>query len=93
MCVCVSWICLIPPSNQERTQDEKSAEDRQLWNVWLDSYTERLQQEVTGVTDLSQWQKERVTVMNATNPRYGNMGQHRSRLSGYYEIIDWKSGW
>ena len=54
---------------QNVTDISKRTKDKESWDKWLDTYIARLQKEEEGLTNLNAASKERVKVMNETNPR------------------------
>lgn len=52
------------------TDDDKHGKDSEVWHAWLLQYKERLRLEEEGVSDLDLANKERVEVMNSTNPKF-----------------------
>ncbi|XP_005102618.1 protein adenylyltransferase SelO, mitochondrial [Aplysia californica] len=55
---------------QDTTAAEVEENNRSKWNEWLDKYSERLKKEEEGVEDRETLGKDRVNVMNSTNPRF-----------------------
>lgn len=54
---------------QEQTDSEVQEMNIKKWNEWLDKYTDRLRKE-EGEEDLDTLGKNRVKIMNSTNPRF-----------------------
>jgi len=51
------------------TEEEKRAEDGELWNSWIEKYMTRLKSEIVDCTDLEDANVRRVQVMNSNNPK------------------------
>jgi hypothetical protein len=51
------------------TDITKRTKDKESWDKWLNMYIDRLRKEEEGVTNFHAASKERVKVMNETNPR------------------------
>lgn len=52
------------------TSEAKQQNDRKAWEEWLKIYTERLQRETEDAQDIELLNKERKSIMNATNPKF-----------------------
>ncbi|XP_060580339.1 protein adenylyltransferase SelO, mitochondrial-like [Ruditapes philippinarum] len=52
------------------TDITKRTKDKESWDKWLNMYIDRLRKEEEGVTNFHAASKERVKVMNETNPRF-----------------------
>ncbi|KAK2842004.1 hypothetical protein Q5P01_012204 [Channa striata] len=53
----------------ETSQEELEAKQAEEWTSWIKHYRKRLVRELEGQSDVQAVQKERVTVMDSTNPR------------------------
>jgi len=51
------------------TADCLTAQNRALWDVWLDKYVKRLSADVADSADVDSADRKRQHVMNSTNPR------------------------
>lgn len=55
---------------KDLSHESKQEKDREVWSQWMQKYEERLKLEEDGQTDITSVNKERVSVMNSTNPRF-----------------------
>ena len=55
--------------HQELSDSDVEEKNRTNWSDWLDKYTERLKKEEEDISDTEALGKDRVDMMNNTNPR------------------------